>query len=258
MNDFTKKSNILICGMHRSGTSLTARLIESCGYHFGAQSEMMNKDIFNEDGYWERKDIVKLNSRLLSFYGSSWDYPIEVPKESLREIAINNIGNFTLHAKNIISKMDYPFAIKDPRISITLPFWMELIENKNIIIVVRNPIEVARSLARRNGISKNLGLMLWYKYYRCIYNYTNPEDRHYIFHEELIRKDVTLIRKISNMTSTDVEKIEFNLLNSINEKLVSSNLINDISATLDFPAYQPILDLWFKMKKENQDHHFIK
>ena len=60
------------------------------------------------------------------------------------------------------------------------------------------------------------------------------------------------------MTSTDVEKIEFNLLNSINEKLVSRNLINDISATLDFPAYQPILDLWFKMKKENQDHHFIK
>ena len=55
---------------------------------------------------------------------------------------------------------------KDPRNSLTLPFWQELLPNLKTLIIVRNPLEVAYSMRERNGTSYAFGLRLWEIYNR--------------------------------------------------------------------------------------------
>ena len=56
---------------------------------------------------------------------------------------------------------------KDPRTTILLPFWQMLIPNLRFVIGVRNPLEVARSLRKRDGMSIGAGAYLWYRYTRA-------------------------------------------------------------------------------------------
>jgi hypothetical protein len=47
------KMPILICGMHRSGTSLIAQMLAACGLYLGEQSDMMQAHPHdNPSGYW--------------------------------------------------------------------------------------------------------------------------------------------------------------------------------------------------------------
>src|SRR5207244_11812209 len=50
---------------------------------------------------------------------------------------------------------------KDPRNSLTLPFWRDLFLGLKTLIIVRNPLEVAHSMRERNGTSYSFGLRLW-------------------------------------------------------------------------------------------------
>ena len=60
------------------------------------------------------------------------------------------------------------FVLKDPRISRILPFWLDVLKaigaTPLVISAVRNPLEVAASLARREGIDLGLGHLLWLRH----------------------------------------------------------------------------------------------
>lgn len=66
-------------------------------------------------------------------------------------------GNATLHST---------FIVKDPLACITLPTWLEFLKEKPVVLFThRHPIDVARSLRKRNAnIILNQGLMfsIWY------------------------------------------------------------------------------------------------
>ncbi|MGI8855189.1 MAG: sulfotransferase [Thermomicrobiales bacterium] len=53
---------------------------------------------------------------------------------------------------------------KDPRTSLTMAFWKRHCPEMNVVLCVRNPLEVARSLHRRQGFSPQLSMNLWYRY----------------------------------------------------------------------------------------------
>jgi hypothetical protein len=62
-----------------------------------------------------------------------------------------------------------PFwAWKDPRTCLLLPIWkdvlLELGIDLKVIFVERNPLDVARSLQRRNGFTLDKGLGIWFNY----------------------------------------------------------------------------------------------
>ncbi|HEX9606902.1 MAG TPA: hypothetical protein VF962_06700, partial [Gemmatimonadaceae bacterium] len=46
---------IAVLGMHRSGTSLVARLVTAMGSYAGEDHELAAPDIYNPTGYWERR-----------------------------------------------------------------------------------------------------------------------------------------------------------------------------------------------------------
>ncbi len=61
------------------------------------------------------------------------------------------------------------WAIKDPRISILLPLWIDIFNRLSIVphflIAIRNPFEVARSLMARDRFCQSKSLALWMKYF---------------------------------------------------------------------------------------------
>jgi len=69
-----------------------------------------------------------------------------------------------------------PWGWKDPRNSLTLPFWLRLIPDLRVVVCVRNPIEAAWSLHGRDGSSIAFGLELWRRYYEQLLN-TVPAER---------------------------------------------------------------------------------
>ena len=55
---------LLILGMHRSGTSLLAALLEDWGVHIG--ETLVGADVGNPRGHFEDRDILDFHTRALA------------------------------------------------------------------------------------------------------------------------------------------------------------------------------------------------
>ena len=58
--------------------------------------------------------------------------------------------------------------MKDPRTSVTAPFWISRLPGLRFVVCVRNPLEVAASLRARGYTSERFGLRLWEDYHRAL------------------------------------------------------------------------------------------
>ncbi|MGH2482289.1 MAG: sulfotransferase family protein, partial [Ktedonobacteraceae bacterium] len=70
----SKKLNntaIIVLGMHRSGTSAVAGMLNALGMYLG--SDLMAPAADNPKGFYEHNGITNLHDELLSSLGSSWD-----------------------------------------------------------------------------------------------------------------------------------------------------------------------------------------
>jgi len=70
-------SPIIILGMHRSGTSLTAGLLSRLGVYMG---ESRPPDAFNPTGYFEDEDFKRVNKALMQIEGHTWYRPPSMPR----------------------------------------------------------------------------------------------------------------------------------------------------------------------------------
>src|SRR5205809_285670 len=66
---------ICVTGMHRSGTSMVARLLSLCGVYLGSPENLSRSAPDNRDGFWENPDFVELNDNLLAMVHAGWDLP---------------------------------------------------------------------------------------------------------------------------------------------------------------------------------------
>src|SRR5512140_2863373 len=63
--------SIVILGMHRSGTSAFAGALAHLGVATGGRLLSAQEEI-NSKGYWEHKDVVRINDELLFALHSPW------------------------------------------------------------------------------------------------------------------------------------------------------------------------------------------
>jgi len=64
---------IIIHGVHRSGTSMTASIIEKMGSWYAEESQKMLPAEDNQNGFWERLDVVRVNDLILRDFSMSWN-----------------------------------------------------------------------------------------------------------------------------------------------------------------------------------------
>ncbi len=154
---------LAIGGMHRSGTSLLAKILHDAGMYLGDEEQLMAPAEDNPEGFWEHVDFVELNDKLLSRLQGGWDFVPELPEGWLNDESLDGLK---AEARQLIAEFAaYSFwGWKDPRNTLTFDFWKALIPELKFILAVRHPLEVARSLQKRNFFSLMNGLHLWEKY----------------------------------------------------------------------------------------------
>jgi len=166
---------IVVLGMHRSGTSAVTRLLALAG---GAPPrEVMPPTADNPQGYWESPKIARFNNRLLESAGTRWNDDATIAPAWFSSAARRE--DLAL-ATDILAE-EFPatdrLVVKDPRICRLLPFWLEVFAAAGIepygLVVAREPLEVARSLAARAAVpdfrlaaiqATSRGLLLWLRY----------------------------------------------------------------------------------------------
>ncbi len=162
----TASHGLLILGMHRSGTSLLARLIQHCGIDIGAR--LLGGSAGNEAGHWEDAVAVELHERLLGAMGRRWyDLPAPTPEAIAAAASIDVCATLAGYLSGD-RRTHRNWAVKDPRLSLFADLWVEAARDPGIqlagVLMVRDPVEVAQSLAVRDGLPLGQGQLLWLEY----------------------------------------------------------------------------------------------
>ncbi|MFH0994524.1 MAG: methyltransferase domain-containing protein [Pseudomonadota bacterium] len=154
---------IIVLGMHRSGTSAVTRILNMMGAYIGPEHLIGAPAQDNKKGFWERRDVRELNDRILSVLGGAWDVP---PPKEVGSLSEAEKQAFTEEANKIVFQMDTrrPWVLKDPRLNLLLDLWRPLFEVPVYVLVHRSPVEIAYSLNKRNQLPLLYGIALWEKY----------------------------------------------------------------------------------------------
>jgi O-antigen biosynthesis protein len=152
---------IIITGMHRSGTSLTTSLLQKAGLYIG--DRLMGASTGNVKGHFEDLDFVEFHQKVLESQGISiagWTEKksIEVQQQYLKPAQ-----------DLILARQDQPvWGWKDPRTTLFLDFWSELIPAAKYLFIYRSPWEVIDSLFRRGDVifqtNPNFAIAQWCNY----------------------------------------------------------------------------------------------
>lgn len=145
---------IVILGAHRSGTSLTTRMLAQLGVFVGSRL-----DSNAESAYMQR-----LNRRILDEVGAHWSTPLDARRVLegaaddgvIADLALA-IGEylqgiwFDLEYWGSIRRTERPalWGWKDPRNILLLPVYRALFPTMRIVWVRRHPFDTARSLVTR-------------------------------------------------------------------------------------------------------------
>ncbi len=169
MNDLKKKSRaICILGMHRSGTSAITRAINLLSVYLGEEKDIFPALDYNPEGLWERIDINGLQERLLAAIKRTWDttVPLSAGWQNAPDVRPFRDEIIAL-IKNNFSGIPL-WAWKDPRSTIFIDLWKDVLSELGIelsvVFAVRNPLDVARSLQKRDGFSLDKGFGIWFNY----------------------------------------------------------------------------------------------
>ena len=154
---------LIVLGMHRSGTSSVTRLLNLAGAYFGPEGIATEANEENPKGFWERRDVRAVCDGLLLGGGYDWWRVADFDTERIPEAVIEE----QLEAfRRIVFQLDAhrPWVLKEPRLCLLLPLLRPALEAPVLVHVTREPLEIASSLATRNDFPVPAGLALWEAY----------------------------------------------------------------------------------------------
>lgn len=164
---------VIIAGMHRSGTSYVAQVLNAAGFNLGddVQKDRASDNLY---GHWESESAVSINEQILDDSGGSW---CKLPEKLfVRMQSRSCIERYV----DWVSRRRLP-AFKDPRMTVTLPVWREYLREYRFIACLRHPVSVAHSLQVRQGWSIVRGLELWADYNRQLLDLLQDEPDALLF-----------------------------------------------------------------------------
>tara|TARA_R110000751_G_scaffold107645_11_gene204149 strand:+ start:25602 stop:29135 length:3534 start_codon:yes stop_codon:yes gene_type:complete len=187
--------------MHNSGTSALTKSLELFGIGVGNELSPPERD--NPAGLFEDKGCLEINEQLLTRLGHQQDFltfnpdqlDLDAPeisrlKQKAAEIVQNRIAQSAGH-----------WGFKDPRTCRLLPFWKAVFTQvgcmTRYIVVVRNPLSVAVSLARRNHTPPEIAHLLWAQHVIPAISETTGAERILVDYDSLVANPMQQMRRIS-------------------------------------------------------------
>jgi hypothetical protein len=153
---------VIITGMHRSGTSFTANLLQKAGVNIG--TDLLGAWKGNPRGHFEDVEFLDFHETLLRRRGLS--FFVESAEKLGTVTALE-----TSRAQALIDQRQARglWGWKEPRTTLFLDLWDSLLPGACFVFVYRHPIDVVLSLLRRATDSQALAspflaLRVWYVY----------------------------------------------------------------------------------------------
>jgi len=157
---------LVVAGMHRSGTSLAASILVDAGVSMG--DELVPATAGNPRGHFEDVAFFRLQQRMLMANGlmqEGYACPERIPVPA----ALRREAEALVDRRRAAAR---PWGWKDPRTTLFLDFWDDLLPDARYLLVFRPPWEVVDSLFRRGDgplqDNPRLALELWLAYNRRI------------------------------------------------------------------------------------------
>src|SRR5215472_13484800 len=244
---------VLVLGMHRSGTSLCSHILSALGVDMadkipgpGATSPHPS----NPRGHWERWEIVEFHDRILGLFNRDYlgrfhDFALPVawwadPRvaEIRREI--------TAFLEQRMG--DGYFGFKDPRTVRLMPMWHQIFNElklaPRIVLCLRNPAQVARSLHARDGLDPVNGEYRWLVHMIDFYRYASNFDFCTVEYEKWFDNPAATIEKLQKFLDLPWQQSEADL------SLVLSGIIDPTARHDDAThreASQPLVRTLYKL-----------
>lgn len=141
---------LIVTGMHRSGTSFVASLLEAWNVRMG--DELLPADRGNPAGYFEDVDFLELNRRILVACTPpedghrDWGWTESEAFDAMQLPAYRDAAAALVATRDRAGRA---WGWKDPRTSMLLDFWDDVLGNEaRFLLVYRHPWEVADSMLR--------------------------------------------------------------------------------------------------------------
>ncbi len=119
----------------------------------------------NPTGFWEDREIVGLNERLLAALGHTWHSVSPIALPDWETPWLQDLFAEAVQLMRTATARWGAWGFKDPRTARLLPFWQPVLRevgaDEGYVISVRHPLSVARSLERRNGFAEAKSHLLW-------------------------------------------------------------------------------------------------
>ena len=140
--------NIVVLGMHRSGTSCITNLLNKMGCYFGPDSQHTVISKENSKGFWERRDMRVLCDYLLQSQGCDWWNVADFDFDKIEPAVMQEADRlFSLALDDLRNHRNW--VLKEPRLCLLWPFIERHVQDIVYVVSYRNPLSVANSL--KNG-----------------------------------------------------------------------------------------------------------
>lgn len=232
----TQNPPLIIMGMHRSGTSLLAQILQQCGIFMGA----------HQNSHHEALLFMSINEEIMNLAHAHWDDPTPISYLLENDKALQFLTDYIrekidkwrsvkkywgvlklLALNRNESSRSINWGWKDPRNSLILPLWLNLFPRARVIHVVRNGIDVASSLYEREKkrqkwfdhllsfrcMTLEGSFSLWAEYEQfCQQNraYVDPNNYLRIKYEDFLSEPQRIIEQISNLLCTSFDQNQYN------------------------------------------------
>jgi GT2 family glycosyltransferase len=194
-----KRVGLVVLGMHRSGTSALTRVLVRLGAALPRTVMRPKED--NPLGFCEPVKLMELHDRMLAEGGSRWDdwRAFDVANLRPKRLAHYNkeIGRLLREEYDDASLL----VLKEPRICRFVPLYIEQFDKLAIeprfILIHRNPIAVARSLKKRNGMTEGFAALMWLRHVLDAERATREKRRSFLSYERFVDDWCTEVERIS-------------------------------------------------------------
>src|SRR5271166_2704257 len=205
---------VLVLGMHRSGTSLCSHILSAFGLDM---ADDIRADATNARGHWERWEIVEFHDRILGLFNRDYlgrfhDFALPVAWWADPRVAQirREIVAFLEQRMG-----DRYFGFKDPRSVRLLPMWHQIFNElklaPRIVLCLRNPAQVARSLHAREGLDPANGEYRWLVHMTDFYRYASNFDCCGVEYEEWFDNPTANIEKLQKFLDLPWQQSEADL-----------------------------------------------
>src|SRR5215831_7794876 len=244
---------VVVLGMHRSGTSLCSHILSALGVDMtdkiaGPGNPAPTPD--NPQGHWERWEIVEFHDRILGLFNRDYlgrFHDFALPVAWWADPRVAQIRHeIVAFLENRMG--DGHFGFKDPRTVRVLPVWHQIFNElklaPKIVLCLRNPAQVARSLYARDSLDPANGEYRWLAYMIDFYRYTSNFECCVVEYEEWFDNPAANIEKLRKFLDLPWQQSESDLA------LLLSDLIDPTARHDDLEhheANQPLVRSLYKL-----------